>query len=196
MSTIIVEYIYSQDLFQRHASRISYFKLRNGSLSTNAYISLNTTSTKPIVSISNNTISRQWGLNGKINPTGADSPYDIVAIGMNVDIISLEQSIDVDKFEDDYSNPTVSKSYNKLIIDSVMPQIEVIYEHYNKDYTGVYKITGIRSDDPDNIRSWSITGVADPSDPVAPTLSVDLKMIVDSPDHLKDGSNVQYPLYV
>ncbi len=195
MATTLVEYQYSQDLFQRHSSRIAHFKLRNGSLSTNAYISLNTSNIKPIVSVSSNTISRQWALNGRINPTGADTSYDIVAIGMNVDIVQVEQPIDINLFEDDYSNPTVSKTYNKLIIESTIPQVEVKYENYNKDYTGIYKITGIRSDDLANIRSWSLTGIANPSDPVAPTVNINLKMIVDTPDHLKDGANVQYPLY-
>ena len=190
----IINYQYSQAIFEKYSQLIQYLILRNQNIATNVFISTNKTTTYPVISVVSNKISIQWALNGRINPTGTDHPYDIVGLAMLVNTQELAIPLDLTKFEDDYSAPTKNKSYNKLIIDGASPAVDITYEQLNTDYTGSYKISGLRSDDLGTLRTWDVNGIANPSDPAAPTAQVNIKMVLDVPDTLYDDNNVAFPL--
>lgn len=190
----IINYQYNQAIFEKYSQLIQYLILRNQNIATNVFISTNKTTTYPVISVVSNKISIQWALNGRINPTGTDHPYDIVGLAMLVNTQELAIPLDLTKFEDDYSAPAKNKSYNKLIIDGASPAVDITYEQLNTDYTGAYKISGLRSDDLGTLRTWDINGIANPSDPAAPTAQVNIKMVLDVPDTLYDYNGVAFPL--
>lgn len=210
----IVEYNYSEDLFNDHSSKIKYIRLRgisqynelgvlgSGLTIYNLYISSDINLTKPLITVSNNSVTRKWSRAGKYNTDNTDSQYDIVVVGMMVEEEEQEvYPIDAPTlalFEDDYSDPPKIKDYERLIIHGrTGAEVQVKYESYKKDYTGTYKITGIRSDQLGVIRSWSTTGVANPADvnPPDETDKKDIGVIVEVPVRLKKSSdNTDYPL--
>lgn len=209
--TTIVEYNYSEDLFHDHSGKIKYVRLRgsttynvdgvlgSGLTINNLYVSTDSGAAKPLITISNNTINRKWTIDGNFNADLTSSQYDIVVAGMEVETAEVFTSpitpTELALFEDDYSDPAKTKEYERLVIKDADPEVQVKYEIYNADYSGAYKITGVRSDDVANIRSWNTAGVANPADPVAPTTEVDLAVVTVQPVRLKKSSdNSDYPL--
>lgn len=208
----IIEYNYSESLFNDHASKIKYIRLRglstyNGSgvlgsglTISNLFVSTDADAAKPLITISNNTINRKWSKAGKFNTDLTDSQYDIMVAGMLVDVSEVVTSpltpTQIALFENDYSDPTRTKEYERLVIADAVPEVQVKYEIYNEGYAGTYKITGVRSDDVNKIRSWSVTGDANAADGAAPTAEVDLAVVTNVPVRLQtsDLVPVDYPL--
>jgi hypothetical protein len=208
----IVEYNYSENLFNDHASKIKYVRLRglstyneagvlgSGSTITNLFIASDHFLPKPLLTLSGNTISKRWAISGKFNTDLTDSQYDIMVAGMLVDEVELQTSpltpTEIALFENDYSDPPTNKSYERLIINGAIPEVQVKYEIYNEGYTGTYKIFGTRADDLGTVRSWSVTGVANPADStVAPAdVNRNIAVVTKTPVRLKNSLLVDYPL--
>lgn len=208
----IVEYNYSENLFNDHASKIKYVRLRglstyneagvlgSGSTITNLFIASDHFLPKPLLTLSGNTISKRWAISGKFNTDLTDSQYDIMVAGMLVDEVELQTSpltpTEIALFENDYSDPPTNKSYERLIINGAIPEVQVKYEIYNEGYTGTYKIFGTRTDDLGTVRSWSVTGVANPADSTAAPADVNrnIAVVTKTPVRLKNSLLVDYPL--
>ncbi len=208
----IVEYNYSENLFNDHASKIKYVRLRglstyneagvlgSGSTITNLFIASDHFLPKPLLTLSGNTISKRWAISGKFNTDLTDSQYDIMVAGMLVDEVELQTSpltpTELALFENDYSDPPTNKSYERLIINGAIPEVQVKYEIYNEGYTGTYKIFGTRADDLGTVRSWSVTGVANPADSTAAPADVNrnIAVVTKTPVRLKNSLLVDYPL--
>lgn len=208
----IVEYNYSENLFNDHASKIKYVRLRglstyneagvlgSGNTITNLFIASDHFLPKPLLTLSGNTISKRWAISGKFNTDLTDSQYDIMVAGMLVDEVELQTSpltpTEIALFENDYSDPPTNKSYERLIINGAIPEVQVKYEIYNEGYTGTYKIFGTRADDLGTVRSWSVTGVANPADSTAAPADVNrnIAVVTKTPVRLKNSLLVDYPL--
>lgn len=208
----IVEYNYSESLFNDHASKIKYVRLRglsiyneagvlgSGATITNLFISSDHFLPKPLLTLSGNTISKRWAISGKFNTDLTDSQYDIMVAGMLVDETEVVTSpltpTEIALFENDYSDPVTNKTYQRLVIAGADPEVQVKYEIYNEGYTGTYKIFGTRTDDLGTVRSWSVTGVANPADSTAAPANVNrnLAVVTNVPVRLKNSLLVDYPL--
>ncbi len=208
----IVEYNYSESLFNDHASKIKYVRLRglsiyneagvlgSGSTITNLFISSDHFFPKPLLTLSGNNISKRWAISGKFNTDLTDSQYDIMVAGMLVDETEIQTSpltvTELALFENNYSDPPTNKTYQRLVIKDAAPEVQVKYEIYNEGYTGIYKIFGTRSDDLATVRSWSVTGVANPGDSTAAPADVnrDIAVVTSVPVRLKNSLLVDYPL--
>lgn len=210
----IIEYNYSESLFNDHASKIKYVRLRglstyneagvlgSGATITNLFISSDHFLPKPLLTLSGNTISKRWAISGKFNTDLTDSQYDIMVAGMLVDETEVVTSpltpTEIALFENDYSDPVTSKTYQRLVIAGADPEVQVKYEIYNEGYTGTYKIFGTRTDDLGTVRSWSVTGVANPADSTAAPADVNrnLAVVTNVPVRLQtsDLVPVDYPL--